>query len=183
MANIRAAKRYAEAIISGAEEKNVLTRVIADMELMDRMIRESRDLLMFLDSPVVKKDKKRSVLTEVFGGTIHELTMSFVLLLVERERENILNEIITQFFVLRDERLGIVGVEIRAAEELSKDQHEKIQKRFEGMTQKKVRLAFSIDKQLKGGFLARVGDTVFDGTVKRQLELLRKRFEEGVGSN
>ena len=89
MANIRAAKRYAEAIISGAEEKNVLTRVIADMELVERMIRESHDLVMFLNSPVVKKDKKRSVLTEVFGGNIHELTMSFVLLLVERKRENI----------------------------------------------------------------------------------------------
>jgi len=183
MANIRAAKRYAEAIISGAEEKNLLTRVNADMELLGRMIRESRELVVFLDSPVVKKDKKSAILREMFGASIHELTMSFILLLVERERENILKEIITQFFVLRDERLGIVPVEIRAAEELSKDQHEKIQKRFEGITQKKVRLAFSIDKQLKGGFLARVGDTVFDGTVKRQLELLRTRFEEGVGSN
>ena len=72
---------------------------------------------------------------------------------------------------------------MRAATELTKDQQQTIVKRFEGITRKKIRVAFSIDKQLKGGFVARVGDTVYDGSVRRQLELLRERFAEGVGRN
>ena len=183
MANIRAAKRYAEALMSAAEEKKVLDRVTEDMQTLERMMKESREVMVFLKSPVINREKKRSILEEILAKKLHSLTMSFVLLLAEKGREDILTEIGTQFFMLRDERLGIVGVQIEAAEEISKDQYEKIQKRFEGLTQKQVRLAFSIDKQLKGGFLARVGDTVFDGTVKRQLEMLRIRFEEGVGSN
>jgi F-type H+-transporting ATPase subunit delta len=183
MANSRAAKRYAEALMSAAEQQKILGRVTEDMQSLERVMNESKELVHFLKSPVIKKEKKRRILTELFGKQMHALTMSFIDLLAAKGREDILAEIGSQFFALRDERLGIVGVEIQAADQLSKDQHEKIQKQFEGITRKKVRLAFSIDKQLKGGFLAKVGDTVFDGTVKRQLELLRKRFEEGVGSN
>jgi F-type H+-transporting ATPase subunit delta len=51
------------------------------------------------------------------------------------------------------------------------------------MTRKSVRIAFSVDKQLKGGFVARVGDTVFDGSLRRQLELLREHFVEETARN
>lgn len=183
MADIRAAKRYAEALMSAAEEKKLLDRVTEDMQTLGRMVSESREMILFLKSPVIRTEKKAAILREILGKKLHDLTMSFVILLAEKGREGILPEIGTQFFALRDERLGIVSVEIKAAEEIPKDQHDRIQKRFEGLTQKKVRLAFSIDKQLKGGFLARVGDTVFDGTVKRQLELLKERFDKGVGPN
>jgi F-type H+-transporting ATPase subunit delta len=87
------------------------------------------------------------------------------------------------YFKLRDDRLGIVALDVRAATELSKSQQQTIVKRFEEITQKKIRVAFSIDKQLKGGFVARVGDTVYDGSVQRQLELLRDQFAKGVGRN
>lgn len=183
MPDIRAAKRYAEALISAAEEQQLLDRVTDDMQMLERMMKESRDFSLFLKNPVIKRGKKEIILEELFGKKVDTLTLSFIRLLAEKGREDILGEVTTQFFALRDVRLGIVAVEIRAAEDIAKDQHKKIQERFEGLTNKKVRLAFSVDRQLRGGFLARVGDTVFDGTVKRQLELLRKRFEEGVGPN
>ncbi|MBI2619380.1 MAG: ATP synthase F1 subunit delta [Ignavibacteriales bacterium] len=183
MANVRVARRYAEALMTGAEERKLLGRVAQDLELLDGMMKESREFNLFLKSPVINKRKKRTVFDELLGTKLHQLTLGFLHLLAEKGREDLLRDILVQFFQMRDERLGIVGVEIKSAVKLSKEQSEQIRKRFEGVTKKDVRLAFSIDKQLKGGFMARLGDTVFDGSVKRQLELLRERLAEGVGSN
>ncbi|HEX9615591.1 MAG TPA: ATP synthase F1 subunit delta [Bacteroidota bacterium] len=183
MVNVRVARRYAEAFMRAGEDQKVLDAVSKDLEMLERLMKESRELHVFLKSPVIKTDKKQLVIQEMFGTKIHALTMDFLLLLAKKGREELLPDIVQQFFSLLDEKLGIVNVEIRSATDLSKTQHERIQQKFESMTKKKVRLSFSIDKVLKGGFVARVGDTMFDGSVKRQLELLRERFAEDGGLN
>lgn len=183
MANIRIATRYAQALISAAEEQKLLDRVAADMETLERIMRDSRDFMLFLRNPIIKSEKKGSLFSAIFAASLHSVTMGFLQLLTEKGREEVLPDIARKFFALRDEKLGIVNVGIRASTELSKEQQKTIQKRFEDITRKTVRLNVSVENELKGGFLARVGDTVFDGSVKRQLELLRERFAEGVGVN
>ncbi len=183
MSSYRVARRYAEAAIDLAEEQKQADRLAGDLELLQRTLKESRDLVAFLRSPVVPKEKKRALLAELFGSKVSELTLTFLNMLIEKGREDALAEIIDEFFKLRDDRLGIVTLHVRAATEMTKDQQQMIVNRFEGITQKKVRIAFSVDKQLKGGFVARVGDTMYDGSVRRQLELLRERFAEQVGRN
>ncbi len=180
MLQIRVAKRYAEALAGLAEEQNKFDRVSEDVEILQRTLMDSRELVVFLKSPVVKKDKKMSILKELFEGQLSSLTMSFLFLLVDKGREDVLPQIIEQFLLLRDEKLGIAAVEVKTAAELSNEQIEHITRRFENITKKKVRASFSLDKQLKGGFVAKVADTMFDGSVKRQLELLRERFAEGT---
>lgn len=166
-----------------AEEQKQLDRVVEDLELLQRTTKESREFLLFLKSPVIKKEKKKEIFSSLFGDRLGPLTSSFVALLIEKGREDILPQIINQFFALRDERLGIVTVDVKAATELTNDQVNAIRQRFEGITKKKVRVALSLDKQLKGGFLARVGDTVYDGSVRHQLELMRERFHERTVHN
>jgi F-type H+-transporting ATPase subunit delta len=183
MRQYRVARRYAEALISAAEQKHLLEKVSDDCAMLQRLLMDSREFQLFLKSPVIKRDKKQTAMQGMFAKKVNPVTMSFLELLTGKGREDILAEILQQYSALRDDRLGIVNVEIKAATELSKDQHDSFKKKFEGLTRKSVRLAFSLDKHLKGGFIARVGDTVYDGSVKRQLELLRERFAEGVGSN
>lgn len=183
MANIRVAQRYAQAIMELAEERNLVERVAQDFEVLRKTAATSHEFLVFLRSPVINKDKKKEINGQLFGKTIHALSLEFLNFLAEKGREDILQKIIEQFFVLRNERLGIVTVEVKAAVELVKDQSVEIQKRFERYTKKKIQISFSLDKQLKGGFLARVGDTVYDGSIKRQLELLREQFAEGPAPN
>ena len=86
--------------------------------------------------------------------------------------------IIEAFFSLQDEELGIVNVNVKSATELSAQQTAQLQKQFEAYSKKKVHINSSLNSELIGGFIARIGDTMFDGSVKRQLELLRKRFTE-----
>jgi len=183
MTNTRVARRYAEAMLELAEERKQVDRVAEDFSLLRRTISASRDFASFLRSPIISKEKKRSVLDTLFASRLGALTMDFLRLLTDKNREDVLGQITEEFVRLRDEGLGIVNVDVRAATELTKEQHQALERQFEGMTRKKVRVTLSVDKQLQGGLVAKVGDTVFDGSVRRQLELLRERFAEKVGSN
>ena len=183
MKNSRVARRYAQALLEAAERDRALDAVLADLRLLQEHISESRDFRLFLKSPVIKGQTKLSILRNVFGGSLGALTMDFLRLLVEKNREALLSEVIVELFLMNDTRLGIVSLELKAAAELSDDHRTAITRRFENLTGKKIKISFSIDTSLKGGILVRVGDTVYDGSVKRQLELLRQRFAEGVVSN
>ena len=104
--------------------------------------------------------------------------LSFLLLLAEKGRENTLSEIVGEYFKLSDERLGVVKVHLASAVEFAKNQNDVLIEYFENSTKKKIRIYAEIDKNLIGGFIARIGDTVFDGSVRRQLEVLRQRLVE-----
>ena len=183
MSSYRVARRYAEAAMDLAEEQKSSDRLASDFELIQRALRESRDFAAFVKSPVISKEKKRAVLADLFQSKVGALAFDFLNLLIEKGREDVLGPIIEECMRLRDERLGIVSLELSAATLLTGDQQQMIVKRFEGITQKKVRLVFSVDKQIKGGFVARVGDTVYDSSIQRQLELLRECFARENGHN
>jgi F-type H+-transporting ATPase subunit delta len=99
--------------------------------------------------------------------------------IIEKRRESVLAEMLEQYFLLRDEQLGIVSVDVRTAVKFSAEQEKSLIRQLESYTQKKVRVSFSLDKILKGGFVAKVGDTTLDGSIRRQLELLRSRLKDG----
>ena len=178
MVNLRIANRYAEALLTTAEELHILKNVSDDLTVIQLIIKESHEFQLFLKSPVIKKEKKQTVFKATFGSSVQSLTIQFLSLLVEKERVDALPSIIEAFFRLQDEMLGIIHVRVKTAAELSQQQMTQLKQRFEAYSKKKVYFELSLDKQLIGGFIARIGDTVFDGSVKQQLELLRKRFAE-----
>ena len=183
MRQLRVARRYAQALIGLADEQGQLERVSEDLLMLRRTLRESHEFVVFLKSLVVKTEKKQRVLEELFADKVHPSTQGFLRLLAEKGREDVLGQIVEEFFQLRDVMLGIVNVDVKAAVELTGDQNKALVKKFEGVTKKTVRVSISLDTTLRGGFIARVGDTVFDGSVRRQLELLRERFTRGAGMN
>ncbi len=179
MSTMRVAKRYAEALMESAQEEKILDAVTKDIGMIAGVVRASKEFRVFLASPIVPVDKKRKVIDEMFSRKLKPMTMAFLRLLIDKGREGVLPDIITQFGLLRDEALGIISVEVRAAVELSGPQEKALSKQLEQYTGKKVRVTFSLDTSVKGGFIARAGDTVFDASVRRQLEILRERFVEG----
>jgi len=183
MTNVRVARRYAEGLIEMAAEQKKEEVVARDLGVLRQLTKQSREFLLFLKSPVIDKARKRQILRSMFDGKFDAATVRFLDVLSEKGRENVLADIIDQFFALQDERQGIINVEVRTASDFSTGQTATLQKKIEDYTRKRVRITFGLDKQLMGGFVARVGDTVFDGSVKRQLELLRQRFAEGNGLN
>ncbi|MEE9187676.1 MAG: ATP synthase F1 subunit delta, partial [Bacteroidota bacterium] len=126
--------------------------------------------------PIIREDKKKLILGELFKRKISAITMNFLEFLAEKDREGILPDVIGQFNKLRNERLGIVEVTVTSAVELTKSQRGKLERQLEQFTGRKVDAGYLIDPAVKGGFVVRIGDTVLDASVKRQLELLHEKF-------
>jgi F-type H+-transporting ATPase subunit delta len=179
MKNIRVARRYAQALMDAAEKPAALEQTARDLETIGTTLEASRDLRLMLASPVVPGPKKRAVLDALFGASVGRGTMLFLHLLLEKQREQVLQDIIREFFLLRDARLGIISVDVAAAIELTDKEQDSLHTRLERHTGKKVRVRFTRDVALKGGLMVKIGDTVLDASVKRQLERLKERFARG----
>lgn len=180
MTDSKAATRYALAYLGVAEEQKALEAVARDVDTLDGFISQSHEFKAFLKSPVVNREKKRKVLEEVLQNSVGELTRKFVLILAAKGREEILPEILRQFRRLRDERQGILNVSARTAVKFSESQERALVDKIEHATNKKVRITYALDPSLKGGFLVQHEDTVWDASVRHQLELLRQRFAAGM---
>lgn len=180
MSNIRAGHRYATAIIGVAGELKAIDAVQADFQAIDAIIRGSADFRVFLKSPVINAEKKKKILTEIFGRKVSELTMKFIILLASNHREDALPDIIRQYARLRDERLGILDVKLEAVVPLTKTQEQEITGRLEKASKKKVRLTTVLNPSLKGGFTVQAEDRVWDASVRHELAALRERFVQGT---
>jgi len=179
MSEFRTAYRYAVAILGAAGEQNMVDQVAKDFEIVEKLLKDSHDFLVFLKSPVINVHKKRKILSDVFQGKIGNFTLQFIHFLTSKNREMILPEIMQQFYRLRDQQSGIVNATVKTAIPFSKQQEQELVKRLEHKTRKKVRLHYVMDKNIKGGYAVQVEDTVWDGSVAHQLEILRERFVEG----
>ena len=177
----RAAARYALALLGTAEDRKELETVANDVETLGRMIAASADFALFLRSPVISTERKRSVLREILGGgRVGAAMQAFVLLLAQKDRESLLPEILVEFRRLRDERLGILHVRARSAADFTAEQKTRISERLGASTGKKVQLTVERDPSLIGGFTIQYEDTVWDASVRRQLEVLRERLTGGA---
>ena len=179
MSEIRAGSRYATAILGVAMETNSLDAVYRDFQSLEKILAGSPEFRVFLKSPVVNTEKKKKVLGEIFKGTVSELTLKFILFLSSKGREGLLPEIVRQFYRLRDDRLGILDVKARTAVPMTKAQEEELIGKLEKATKKKIRLNTLIDAALKGGFTVQHEDTVWDASVRRQLDVLKDRLTQG----
>jgi F-type H+-transporting ATPase subunit delta len=184
MADFKVSHRYATSLIESAIEKNKLDKTTADLMLLKETLEVSRDLQLMLESPVIKPDLKKKILNEIFSTKIDNETMNFINFVVDKRREQILHSIAARFLELRDEYLGIASADVITAYQFTDQQKEILKSRLEKILNKKVKLNFTIDNKLIGGFIAKIGDTLYDASMLHQLELLRKQFAtDGISIN
>jgi F-type H+-transporting ATPase subunit delta len=179
MTNYKVATRYAASFLESAKSKNNLEAVSKDMEALLKVIHENRQLKVMIESPVIKPSLKISILDEIFSKRFDKDSLSFLNFIIKKNRDKHLLDIIRAFLNLRDEELGIINVDVTSAFELTPDQEKDLREKLENQFNKKIRFNFKIDKNLIGGFVAKIGDTVVDASLKHQLDLLRKQFKQG----
>lgn len=183
MKNSRVGRRYAQALMMTAESTKAIDQLAGDLETIKQLFDADRTFRLFVNSPVVPAEKKMLVFREIFGKKIGKASMEFLEMITHKGREHALPVIVDQFLALRDEKYGIVNVDVSSAVEITKQQQESLTAKLEQFTRKKVRIRFSQDKALQGGLMVRIGDTVLDASVKHQLEVMRERFAHGHALN
>jgi F-type H+-transporting ATPase subunit delta len=176
MNEIRIAKRYARVALSNAIEKSLIDTFYKDFVLVQNSIKGSRELGLLLKNPVTNKDKKISIVKELFGKHINNESFEFIRFLIDKGRDNIILEILNSFFEIRNEYLGLLEVNVFGFYPLSEDQQGKIKKELEETIKKKITVSFQVDKSILGGIIIKIDDTVLDASVKRKLELLKEHM-------
>jgi F-type H+-transporting ATPase subunit delta len=176
MSEIRIAKRYARAALSNAIEKSLLDTFYKDFMLVQNSIKGSRELELLLKNPVTNKNKKISIVKELFGNHIGKDSLEFISFLINRGRDNIIFEILQSFFEIRNEHLGLLEVNVFGFYPISEGQQEKIKNELEKIINKKISISFQIDKSIMGGIIIKIDDTVLDASIKRKLELLKEHL-------
>ncbi len=184
MASSKVANRYAKSFLDTSIEKNILDKVSNDFDLVYRSLIKSQELLRAFKSPVIKTETKQSILTEIFGKLLSKESMDFLNFVFAKGREELLTEILEKFENLKDDQIGAVKVDVTTAFIFTDEQKNQIQKKFDTHLKKKTRLTFKVDQNIIGGFVAKVGDTVFNASMIHQLDLLKKRLlQDGITLN
>lgn len=173
----RVAARYAKSIMLSAKENSSVDKVYADMEMLHRLIGESRDLSLLLKSPILKEDKKLAALNAVFTNNVEALTLSFIQLVVRQNRAAVLEEIAEAFVAMYKAERGIATVHITSAEELSQEMKMKIANQIKSANDlSAVDLVAHVDESIIGGVVIRMGDLQLDESVKAKINSIEREF-------
>ena len=170
------AQRYSKALLDSAESQGTLEQITRDVAQVIDLIDRSDDLKGLLQSPMIHPIAKREVITTIFKGRVAPLMLNFLLLLVDRRRERVTEEILEQFNVYLDEREGVITAEVTSSRPVTPDQEALMISKFSTYLNRKIRLKIEVSSQIRAGFVARMGDLVFDGTIETQLKNLKNRM-------
>jgi F-type H+-transporting ATPase subunit delta len=171
-----AASRYARALFGLATEKKVADAAGAELEALAETYGSSPELRETLENPVFKLSERRAVLEALLPHLAPSpLMRNFALLLLERGRIGALPTIARAFKEMADEALGRVRGTVTSARPLDPATQAAVQRALEKQVGKKVLLSAKVDPDLIGGIVARVGDQVFDGSLRTRLDTLRAR--------
>ena len=179
MSEYKVSIRYSSSLLEMAISKSLLEVISTDVDFILKVFRSSSELVSVMKSPVIKGQLKISIIDEIFKDKINVETLNFLKFVIKKRRENYLINILEKFLDQKDEHLGIVNVDVKTAYKFDDEQSKALQLNLEKKLNKQVRLNYSIDETLLGGFIARIGDTMHDASIKHQLELLQKKFTEG----
>ncbi len=179
MSDFRVSHRYAKSLLETALDKKNLENVSSDILYLVKILNQNWRLQLMLENPVIRPEKKLSILKEVFQKNISKDSVKFLEFIVSKRRESLLLSISNRFLELHDQHQGIAEVVVTAASEFTEEQKKVLKEKLENILSKKVRLSFNIKQDLVGGFIAKAGDTLYDASIRHQLEVLRKQFLSG----
>jgi F-type H+-transporting ATPase subunit delta len=179
---LAAASRYARALadLALAPARGLDPEIVAgELAVFEQALAGSTGLHNVLLSPAVTPARKRAVVARLASGAgLSRLVTNFLFVLIDHRRTAMLPEIRRAFRSIIDERMGAVEAEVAAARELTDEQRGQVALQLGRLTGKKVRCRFAVAEALIGGMTARIGSTIYDGSVRGQLEALRRRLTD-----
>ena len=174
------AARYANAladVVTGPGSSLTPPQALEELRSFAEALAESHALREALATPAVPVGRKKAVVGRIADQlAVSRITRNFLFVLVDHRRAALLSEIIQALDLTLDERLGFARAEIAVPMELNPAQRTSLQTELERLTGKRIRARFAMDQSLLGGVVARIGSTVYDGSVRGRLDNLGRRI-------
>lgn len=172
------AQRYATALADVALERNKASAIKNDLASLSETYRGSADLQNFLSSPSIGAGVKKSFLAKLAEQMqLQEEVRNFLFLLVDHGRTELLRDFMPILEAELNARLGIAEAKVTSARELGNDEKRELIAKLERITGKKIEMRYTLDRSVLGGAVVQIGSTIYDGSVREQLERLRTQLE------
>lgn len=172
---------YAQALMSLGQSNDLVDRFSEDINNILDTLNGSEDLKSFIVNPLAKLDAKKSVLNQIFGESLHPFTRNFLMLLVDRRRVMFLEGICRQYQVLLRKLKQTVLAEVTSTVELNDDQKNSIREKVKAMTgASQVDIETTINPELIGGVIIKVGSQVVDASLRGQLRRISLRLASSI---
>lgn len=170
----RYARAFAEVV---TEQKMDPDKTVQELNQIAALIGGNRELHNILENPSVEHKQKIGLLDAIIkktGGS--KMLRNFVAVLIDQRRVRQIGEIAREFQRELDNRMGIAQAEVTSARELSAPEKKDLEKRLAGVTGRSIRAGYAQDAALLGGAVVRIGSTIYDGSVRGQLERLKQQI-------
>ena len=179
MARGASARRYAQAVFAIALEQGEPDRWLDDLALLsDAMAND--DFANFLDAPQPTLSQKINLIEETLGDSVSRLALNLISLLASRNSARLAPSITESYQEMLDEHNGIERAEIVSAVTLSGEQQQRIETMLKDIVGKNITATSRVEPHILGGFVARVGDKVIDGSTRTRLDDLRRQLAHGL---
>ena len=171
------ARRYASALADVVLERGEAKEVQHELQEWEKLLQANVNLQEVFRNPTIALDQKRAVLNKLIErAKLRATTANFLKVLLQNQRLTELSEINRKFAQMLDERAGMVAATVTTARAVPDSVQHGLREKLAALTQKKVRLDFQQDPELIGGLVARIGSTVYDGSVRSQLQQIKERM-------
>jgi F-type H+-transporting ATPase subunit delta len=171
------AERYAGALVEVALENKQADQVKKELAAFAAMIRESAELHAFLSNPSIARASKHAAIEQLVARMGASRTLrNYLFVIVDQRRAGLLPEIEQAFSALLDARQGITQAMVTSAADLTANERAELDATLAKLTGRKVQAQFKTDPTLIGGAVVKIGSTIYDGSVRSQLDRLRARM-------
>ncbi len=171
------ARRYASALADVVLERGEAREVQEELLAWEKIFQASPVLPEVFRNPTIPLDKKRAVLNKLIDRSKPKpTTANFLKVLLQNQRLTDLGEINQKFAEILDLRAGMVAATVTTARTVPENAQQKLHTKLLSVTGKKVRINFMTDPELIGGLVTRIGSTVYDGSVRNHLQLIKEKM-------
>jgi F-type H+-transporting ATPase subunit delta len=171
------ARRYATALADVVTARGEAQEVQRELTAWETMMQSNEQLLEVFRNPTIPYEQKRKVLNALIArASVRPTTANFLQVLLQNQRLADLNEVNKRFAQILDERSGVVSAEVTTARPVPQTSQDALLAKLTSMTGKNVRLSFNTDEELIGGVVTRIGSTIYDGSVRNQLQQVKERM-------
>lgn len=171
------ARAFADAVFDRKLDAN---KVLQEAKSLVELVAGSKQLRDVWEAPSIPSEQKRKLLDAIVAREgISRETRNFIAVLIDKRRVQFLGQIVRQFEQELSERMGFAEAEITSAHDLNDATRRELESQVEKISGKKVRARYGLDQSLLGGAVIRMGSTVYDGSVKGQLERIREQITSG----
>ena len=172
-----ASLQYATALADIALEQGAAEPVKKQLEDFGAAHAESGELRNVLSSPAVERTEKHGVIEKLVARLgASRIVRNFLFVVVDNQRTHLLPEILQTFEDVIRQRQGVAEAEVTSAAELTAPQKKQLQETLERLTGRKIQAKYSLDPAVLGGAVVRIGDTIYDGSVRNRLNQMRARL-------